>query len=202
MAATVASVLTAVRSHVAHDSDTQVTDAQLTAQVDIEYKLLRRALATIAPELFTKQSSHTVAAGAYTITKPTDFDRLWRLERLSGSLYYPVDATAPLNSYSSNTLVFIEMPTTIELQPTTLAAGTYRLTYLAGITAGYTSLDGIPEGLEYVVVMRVAAFAARRLEEDPSYFLVQAAEAWKMARRDLTKRNGCHGKSALNITRW
>lgn len=202
-AATVASILTDVRTHTAHDSDTQVTDTQLTAQVDTEYKNLRRQLATIAPELFVTTTTPTVAAGASTIAKPSDYERLWLLERQTGSgLYYPVECVAPLNARASSVLNVTENVSTLDLYPTSLAPGSYRLSYLAGVTAGYTTVAGIPDGYEHVIVMRVCAMVARRHEEDPTHFLREADSLMKDIKRDLCRRYGAHGRSILNVTRW
>ena len=88
---TVTDFVTAVRNTTGHDSDTQVTDAMITAEGDRRYKTLRRWLSQKAPALYQTTSQTTLTTGTNTISKPSDFERVIRVEiQLSQGFWVPL----------------------------------------------------------------------------------------------------------------
>jgi hypothetical protein len=208
---TVAEVLTAIRATTNHGTadadDSQTTNAMMTAKIDREYKHLRRQLVSAIPELGQLTGSGAITAIATnTIAFPTGYERLIRLERLiSGTDYYPLEVADPLNAHQASALSYVENggASVWAIYPRENSIGTYRITYVAGVVSGYTSLTLLPEGLEEVVIERVAAWVRQRHDEDPTYHLTQASRLYKEALSSLRKRYGKHGRSAMVHTgRW
>ena len=182
---TPASAVTAVRSATAHDSDTQVTDAQITAELDREYRRVRRWLSSFAPSLYQAEASFVVAAGASTIAKPVDFDRVLTLEREMGQgVYVPLAMRPQLHAHSGRQID---------------CAGTYRLTYVQRPVDGYTAFD-IPDGAEDILIQLVAAWARVRHDEDPSYHMQRAEQLKSELRPVLKMRYGAHPRCLLQTT--
>jgi len=197
---TTAEALIAVRSSTAHDADTQVTDAQLTVKLDQEYKRFRRFLVNLLPSLYVKTMTPapTIAAGGVSFAKPTDFERIHRLEKLSsGTTYYPLNAGNKLgiNGYCT---YFEEQGANIVIGPDSDAPGTYRLMYVPTVGT-YTGLD-LPEGLEDVVIERCAAWVRQRHDENPDYHLGIAREIIKEQAPYLVRRYGEHRVSMMVVT--
>src|SRR3954468_15673333 len=66
------------------------TSSELNSWIDIEHKLLRRSLARIVPSLYTAVDNSQTITGT-SITLPSDFETLVRLERQYGQDWLPVD---------------------------------------------------------------------------------------------------------------
>jgi hypothetical protein len=196
-----------IRACTNHDSDTQVTDVQLTVWINKEYYRLRRILAEVAPSLFQNQVSFTISSGNTYAVVATDYDRVYRLERLvNGTEYEPLglaDALDPESVPDGLSLAFLERGTTLEIYPSTSAAGSYRLTYTtkpAALSGGSDSCT-VPEGAEEVIVQRVSARVRVRFEEDPSIHVALANEALSEVRSYLQKRYGVHPEGLRNERR-
>lgn len=192
MADTVAQMLvtaavTAVRSATAHDNDQQVTDAQITAELDREYRRVRRWVSSFLPELYQYQAAPVVLSGAQsgaTISKPVDYDRLMRIER-----QYPTDTWYPLEMRASNNQY---MGVKVDV------SGTYRICYIKRPVDGYTAFD-VPDGCEDLIILPVCAWVANRHNDDGSYFLGKCEMLKREVRADLSFRYGSHGRSALQL---
>jgi hypothetical protein len=161
---TFAEAITAVRSATRYDiaapsTPTPVTDAQVTVWLNSEMHRFRRALNAEVPQLYRTTSSHTINAGAQTITKPAGFEALVRLEKLVGATYVNVEPANPVDQEIGN-LGFEEVGGTYLIWPSASAPGTYRLIYAVAATAG--TLE-VPDGMEDVLVERVCARVKERL---------------------------------------
>jgi len=177
---TIASAIVEVRTSTAHDSDTQVTDTMITAQLNDSYRRTRRWLSTFLPELYAVSAAATIAAGANTIAKPDGYERLIRLEyEVATDDYYPLELGPMVEGPGSN------------------AAGTYRITYASRPVDGYTSLD-VPEGVERIIIEEASAWVRQRLNEDPKYHLDMAAALKRDLRADLRNRYGAHSRVGLS----
>lgn len=181
----VADAVTAVRSATAHDNDTQTTDVQITAELDREYRRVRRWLASFMPEMYSTAGSVVQLVSAQsgaTIAKPVDYGGLIRLE-----FEYPQGLWIPLS-----------------LRPLLLASvgwqrdvsGNYRLTYVQRPMDGYTVFD-VPDGCEDLILEPVKAWVRQRHDEDPSFHLSRRAQLEQELRSELSFRYGAHGRSIL-----
>lgn len=158
--------ITAICTATAHDTDTQTTTTQLYAQLGIEYQRLRRWLCVVAPELCKQQLTATLLSGQSTVLKSLmvpAFEQLWLVERLVTGTTYAEVAVVGQNPLVTG-LTVEEFPTLLRFSPAESAPGTYRITYLSGVSATVaagTTFD-LPGGLEDVLVQRCAAFMRSR----------------------------------------
>jgi hypothetical protein len=182
---TIANAILAVRSATAHDSDLQVTDAQITAELDREYRRVRRWLASFVPSLYQAEASFVVAAGSSAIAKPVDFDRVLTLEREMGQgVYVPLALRPQLHAHSGRQID---------------CSGTYRLTYVQRPVDGYTTYD-VPDGAEDIMIQIVAAWVRQRHDEDPSFHMQRAEQLKNELRPVLKMRYGAHPRCLLQTT--
>lgn len=190
---TVANAIIAVQSATAHDNDTQTTPTQITAELDREYRRVRRWLSTFVPSLYQKTANFTIAAGATTealskITKPDDFERVIRFEQQFTQGYWQPLAVRPAIAASEGVRRDV--------------AGTYKLTYVAKPVDGYTSFD-VPEGVEDVIISLVSAWVRQRHDEEATFHLMRAEQLKREAQVSLVMRYGAHPVSALqNQSGW
>lgn len=196
-----ANVRTAVRTDTAHDNDTQVTDAQIDVFIDLEYRRVRRDLTWVTPTLYlTTETSFALTSSAFTHAIPSDFDRIYRVERQDGTRWFPIDVASEPDATVPMTLSFREEGTNLIFSPAELVAGTYRLTYHVKPVAGYSTID-VPDGLEDVVIHRTAAQVRIRFNEDPSPHERKAEAAWTEALKNLRRRYGAHPQPGIRRVR-
>lgn len=119
-----------IRSATSHDADDQVTSAQYIAWLQLETNRIRRRLASAVPTLNSSTQSTTLTAGQTTLSLPSDFLALRRLEKLSGSNYFPVLIGDGLTTNGLNGLEAREQGAQIIISPAREAPGTYLLTYV------------------------------------------------------------------------
>jgi hypothetical protein len=203
---TLAEAITAVRASSGHDNDTQVTDAQITARLDREYRRTVRWLLSFAPSLGTTETVATLAAGVSTYAKSslTRFDKLVRIEKqLDGGDYYPIDVTDDLNVNCPSKLIVYELPASFEFRPAANAPGTYRIAWCAMPASPLTSLAALPTGCEDIPIERVAAWVRQRHDEraETKWHEDEARRIEVEQRRMLIRRYGVHPKPGLIITR-
>jgi hypothetical protein len=179
---TPALAVTAIRSQTAHDADQQVTDVQLTAEIDREYRRTRRWLSNFLPGLYRKVALFTLAFPQKTITKPDDFERLTLLEQQFSQGYWDPLTMRPALHASEG----IARDCT----------GSYRLTYVTRPVDGYTVLD-VPEGAEDIIIANVSGWLRQRHNEDPTYHLQRAQALKDEIRVGLAFRNGAHPQSIM-----
>lgn len=180
---TVTEFVAEVRSATGHDSDTAVTDAQITAEGNLRYRNFRRWLSQKAPNLYQKTATFSMTSASNQYTKPADFERVVRLEMQMSQGYWE-----PLNMRPT-----ISMSQGIAVDVT----GTYRLTYTTRPEDGYTTLD-VPPGGELVILNETAGWVRQRHEEDPSYHMQEAARIKQELQRDIAMRDGAHPRSLLS----
>jgi hypothetical protein len=185
-----ADAVTAVRSATAHDNDEQTTDVQLTAELDREYRRVRRWLSSFLPELYsvtaTPVTLANVQSGA-TIDKEDDYERIIRLE-----YEYPHDNWIPLSMRPMlNSSSWWQRD----------VSGTYRVTYVQRPVDGYTVFD-VPDGCEDLILEPVKAWVRQRHDEDPSFHLGRRVQLEKELRADLSFRYGAHSRSILGGSRF
>ena len=178
----------AVRSATAHDNDQQVTDIQITAELDREYRRVRRWISTFMPEFYAVEylpPPLVGAKGGATIAKPDDYERVIRFER-----QFPMNSWYPMAMRS------------IKNQKTGIAidvSGQYRLTYVARPVDGYDSFN-VPEGCEDLLTLPVAAWLRVRHDEDPSFHMQRYADIKGTAIADLRMRYGAHQRTGLQLS--
>lgn len=181
----IANAILAVRSATAHDSDTQTTDTQITAELDREYRRARRWLSSFLPELYsviaTPVTLANVQSGA-TLDKAVDYDRIIRLEyEYPQGNWIPLSMRPLLNSSS-----WWQRD----------VSGTYRLTYVQRPVDGYTVFD-VPDGCEDLILEPVKAWVRQRHDEDPSFHIGRRQQLEKEIRAELAFRYGAHCRSIL-----
>jgi hypothetical protein len=182
---TPAEAIVAVRSGTAHDSDTQTTDAQITAELDREYRRVRRWLSSFLPERYSTVGATTTLSGASsgaTIAKPTGYERLIRLEfEFPAGNWMPLMIRPMLNASSW----FVRD-----------VSGNYRITYVVAPVDGYTTYD-VPDGCEDLILEPVKAWIRQRHDEDPGFHIGRRAQLEKEIRANLSFGYGAHGRSIL-----
>jgi hypothetical protein len=163
---TKADAITAVRTATRFDtaSPSPVTDTQVGVWMDQESARVRRLLNVAVPALYKATSSNLpILAGAQTLTKPAGFEKLVRIEVLTGDRWETVEPASDTNPSFDYCLGFEEVGNTYLIWPLASAPGTYRMVYSTAITSGYTTLE-VPDGLEDVIIERVCARVKERLQ--------------------------------------
>ncbi len=182
------------------------TSTELNTWIDLEHKLFRRQLAKSVPQIYTATDTQQVlAAGSDSLTLPSDYERLVRLEKLSGSDWYPVDISDELSPHLG-CLTVREEGTALKVDPVLDAPGTYRIVYVQKpVTLSADSGTGgvllVPDGCEDIIVERCAARARVKQEEDPGPHLARANDVWTEQKRALRKRYGRSPKPGLRMVR-
>lgn len=201
-----------IRAETSHDADTQVTDAQILAWLDLECINVRVDLIDEVPELYVTVGSPTAISGTtQTISKPADFVKLVVLEKLVDGRYVALDladelypeSTLPQFSYyvANQRTCFREQGDNFIVSPVETAPGTYRLTYGHMFAAGYTSLP-VPFGFEQVVIERATEHVRGRHEEDRSAHERKAEARWKRSVSSLVSRTGRHERGPTRRRGW
>jgi hypothetical protein len=184
---TPALAVTAVRSATAHDADTQVTDTQIIAELDREYRRARRWLSSFLPELYQAVAPIYTLAGVADgtvnlLAKPVDFETLVRLEQqFSQGFWQPLTPRPQLHASEG-----IARDVT----------GSYRLTYVSRPVDGYTTFD-LPPGAEDIMICLVSGWVRNRHEEDSSWHMQRAADLKNELRASLAMRYGAHARSMM-----
>ena len=183
---TVANAIVAVRGATGHDADTQVTDTQITAELDREYRRVRRWLSSFVPSLYQVELDNiNIASGSNAIAKPDDFERVIVLERqMNQGVYCPLAMRPTLHQRAG---IAIDV------------SGLYRLTYVSRPVDGYTAFN-VPEGCEDIITCMVSAWVCARHQDDPSYWKQRADELRNEVRPTLKMRYGAHPRCMLQAT--
>lgn len=174
-----AAAITAIRTATRYDlvSPSPVTDAQVTVWLNSELQRFRRLVNAEAPQLYRATSADLViASGAQTLTQPTDYERLVRMEKSIGGRWVNIEPAGDTDA-EAGPLGFEEVGATFLIWPSTQAPGTYRIVY------NKTAVDGtleVPAGLEDVPIEKVCARVKERLapEEVPLH-LQLADRVWQ-----------------------
>lgn len=199
---------TAIRASTDHDSDTQVTDAQLNVWIDIFHQLVRREINLIVPQLYSAVASEqTLTGSTESMTMPSDYGGLVRVEQQIGSDWYQVPIADELNPHIS-TLSVREEANTLKLAPKALAVGVFRVIYLVepatlSADSGTGGVLLVPKGIELVICEAVSAFVRNRDNDDPSFSLSHGpvGALWKMQKTALRRRYGKAATPGLRLTR-
>lgn len=207
MAITAADPIAYARVATDHDTDTQVTDAQLLVLLAPLWQKLRRKLGQRISTLFTRVTTFTISSGStQDVTAAplslTDFERVRRLRKqvsnTTPASYIPIgvsDFIDPEMVPWNQDIVFLERGTTLEFFPAALIPGsTFELAYItlaAAITATSSPIDA-PAGIEEILGELLAAKIRVRFEEDPGSHLAAADTALTEYLWDLGKRYGVH----------
>lgn len=195
--ATWSEVETNVRALTNHDSDTQVTTAQLLLWCNLEYTRLRRILGDEVPGLYLGTELFTITSGNTRVIAATDFSKVYRLESsyAPSTQYRPLDVASRQDPEGSTALSFLENGGTLEIYPSPSAVGSYRLTYVKKPVALVNPGDtvALPDELVDVLAQRLAARVKLRLP-DTSHapHLDWAEAAMREALSFLKRRYGSH----------
>jgi hypothetical protein len=177
---TVSDLIADIRASTDHDSDEQVTDAQLIVWIRGRYKKLRRRLGDLVPDLFTKiTADFTITAGNSSFdlsTSPTsvaDMGKLLVVEKKTGADYTPLSLAPIMTADVIPYLSFRQRGNaTVDIFPKPAAPATYRAKYIGNgspgaVTATDSTLE-LPEEAGDVLAQDVCARVRVRFEEDPS----------------------------------
>jgi hypothetical protein len=195
---TFAEAITAVRSATAHDVDQQVTDTQLAAELDREYRRVRRRIAMFAPSMYQVVLDNIAVPmtaippiPSNAIAKPDNFERVLTLERqLGNQIYAPLSMMSQLNAQGGRLqnvsgvyrLTYIRRPIDQDLStPAALAAATF----------------DIPEGAEDIITQTVCGWVRQRHNEDPTWHMERAQMLFDELRSNFVMRYGMHPRSLL-----
>lgn len=200
MALSFANSITAIRTATRLDvvSPSPVTDAQITVWLDSELSRLRGLINDVAPNAYaTVTGTLTIAAGAQTLNKPNDFERLIRIETLIGGRWVNLEPADDVNA-EVGPLGFEEVAATFLVWPSLRAPGSYRIRYSSAHAAG--QMDA-PDGLEDVAIERVCARVKERLlpDEAPMHFQI-ADRIWTEQRTQLSRRWGRNNRAGFTPT--
>lgn len=190
--ATLLTVRTSIKNATDHDTDDQGgTATVLNSWINEEYLAVRRLLHDVVPDLYTVLSGDfTVAAGVTTYNPGalSNLEKIRLVEQKINGVYYPLPPAPPWAStyYPKKSYRLIYGPT-IEFLPHNDTAGTYRLRYIVGPSTLVNDGDlvELPRGGDRVLIERVAARVRQRLEEDPTFHLQRAEEAWRELRKSV-----------------
>lgn len=211
MAITVANVIEYARIVTDHDSDTQVTDAQLIKVVNTVYQRVRRKLALHVPQLYRKNASFTATGDTQDVTGAplslTDFGSIWRIRRLTvGGDYEHVSVAnepSPDNIPTDQDYVYLMRGTVIEFFPTGFVSGqTFEIAYLSqpvAVTLTSDVLD-VPEGFQECLGEYVASKIRLRFEEPYTAHVSEGNNALRELLWDLSKQYGISGMGMNEVT--
>jgi len=201
---------TAVRTATLHDTDTQVTSAQIQVQLGLEYARLIRWLGDVAPDMVTDYDDVTVAAGAFKIMKssliPTrvdaQYDKVVSIQRKESNVWTSINAASEAeDDWNMEYISFIERGDHFYLRPEANAPGAYRVTCLWGVSfdatvdpanSGTARKYYLIDGTQQALIHRVAAFVAHRHcdLDQVEYHRKVAEESLKEAKQFLRNRTG------------
>lgn len=198
-------IIDSARPATRHDTDTQVTDAQLLIWLSEHVRALHSMAARICKSQYTLNASFVITAGASSVTvgagalaavaantyldfRGVDFD-------VGGGNFKPLK---PLNFRGRGFVDgrrYLLRGDTIDLYPTINAAGTYRLWYLGTpmtvtIPVAATSFV-LPEGADLWLSEQISARIRVRFQQDPTPHLNLAKLYWETIIRPwlLTRNN-------------
>lgn len=208
MSLSYADARTQLRTVTAHDSDTQITDAQINSWFDQEVARVRRDLRLVAPQLYQVLSGTTTLTSVVPFVDLTAFtpafESVWRVEMQSGSVWVDVPVSDEFEPDGGD-LVYREhsidgtWPDRLTFSPDSLAAGAVvRVAYHCVPTAN--TVD-VPSGFEDVVIMRTAAKVALRCFDDPGNFIALADRTWESQRKAIRRRYGAQPQPGLRLTK-
>jgi hypothetical protein len=183
---TMAELESLVRSETLHDSDTQTTSTQIQERLGHEYARAVRFIGDFAPELVTEEDTVTLSSGSRLLKSSltparvdSQYDRLVKIEQQVGSYWMQLSQA----SKSDTGLMSPAVP------------ATYRITYLTGVSfdntvdpanSGADRKFYLPDGMQLVLVHRVAAFIRQRDDDDRRYHEEAAKEALRDVQRGIT----------------
>jgi hypothetical protein len=168
-----------VRSETGNTDDTQYSDDEVGTWMWIEYGKVRRTLSAKFPELFETTSSNVVVTTASPlINKPSDFEKLVRIEQLIGSDWQTVPHANKVNPHLDSYVGYREQGATLQLTPGASAAGTYRVVYVRNPSETFPA-DDIPRGAEDAIIQKVIAKAQIRVGGDPAPHYEEAKNTLK-----------------------
>jgi hypothetical protein len=202
--------VTMIRANTAHDSDTQVTDAQLREWIKAAYYRLRRKIADVAPDLYSKATATQVLSSSSTdFSMPADFARLIRFERQEGQDFVALEVADELHpdlvaSGRGYRAITSAGALLLRVYPTSAAPGTYRLVYvylpdLTGGAGNYTF--ELPAGLEEIITEGVSARVRVRFNEDAAAHWTELDRLWTEQRTSVRRMYGNHGQSGFRWSR-
>lgn len=190
------SLITDAKAATDHEAagDEQIGTSVWQGWVADEYQAVRRLLRELAPTLYIADTTFTITSGNTWSIVPTDWDSLYRLQRLgSDGYYFPLDLANPLDPEDVvDDWAFLERGTVLEIYPSTSATGSYKATYVQtpSLSGNYTL--SVPGGIEAIIRERVAARARTKLDEDPSAHMQMAKLMWDEQAPALRRRYGLH----------
>jgi hypothetical protein len=176
----------AVRSETGSEEDDQLPDDQMAIRFWISYGQLRRKLTARFPELFiVTDDTQTLTGASDSLTKPTGFGGLERIEKLCGTKWITVPHAPAMDPHVACYLGFREEGAEFKLSgPNDSVPGDYRIVYKTAPATCFPAGD-VPRGFEDIIIQEVTAWAQRRLGGDPQPHLDLAAKIYKEQARAL-----------------
>lgn len=175
-----------VRGLTDHDTDTQVTQAQLLLWANEEMPIFVRRLAQAIPDRYRKVTADFSGVASQDLglapTSLTDFDRLDVVQVKDGTLYYDLPLAPEASPESIGYLAWRQRGiSTIDLYPASLYPGrTFRAKYLymPAVLTNASTID-VPRGGELYLVNMLAERTRHRHEEDTTYLERVREAAWQ-----------------------
>jgi hypothetical protein len=198
-------IIASARPATRHDTDTQVTDAQLLIWLGEHVRALHSMAARICKSQYTLTALFTVASGTTSVTvgsaplagvaantyldfRGIDFD-------LGNSAWMPLKPLSFRGRGTADARRYLLRGDTIDLYPTTNTAGNYRLWYIATPFTVTTPVAGtslaLPEGGDLWLAEQLGARIRVRFQQNPQPHLDLAKMYWDAIIRPwlLTRNN-------------
>ena len=184
----VSDLITRIRSITDQPSQSFVTDAQLLDWINAEAAELHGLKTTLYEDYYTGTPTTFTVTSGNTITLPTDFFKIRRLEYYvnAGDLQYtPLERTSLPEMQKFNHVLYasglytrrayVLLDSKVYVLPELAATGTYRLWYARNIDPFTTTGDTVtePEGHEEYVIYGVALRVREKENVDGGEFMAK-----------------------------
>lgn len=189
-------IIDAARPAIRHDTDSQVTDAQLLIWLGEHVRGLHSMSARLARGMYTQSARFTLQSGNSVTIQSAPLDSVPANTYLdfrgidydiSGGYYAPMQPLPFRSRAGGSGRQYMLRGNTIDLFPSQNATGNYRLWYLAApmtatVPTAITSFN-LPEGGDMWLSEALAARSRVRFQQDPTPHLEQQRRCW----RDIIK---------------
>jgi hypothetical protein len=159
------------------DDEQGGSDPQLIQVLQEEYSALVRRISRLIPDFYTESVECDLAA--VPDIQPGQYIQVRKVEKQIGDRFVLVPPADPNTSGSTDRLCWRQLGPDIEILPSTVTTGVFRLEYIPAATLpnATTHLD-LPEGLEGVLVHMLAKRIRIRLDQGYKAHDDEIARIW------------------------